>query len=467
MTTGAGPSPREIAERALALAGPGETQVTVVRERSLVSRFARSAPTQATAVEDTEVEILAVHAGHTASASTNRLDDDALRDAARRAEAAARAAARSGAGPYPGLLEPDEPARVAAPNSSRGHGFDAATGRLDPADAGAALAAAFAVAAEHGLEAFGIWTAGAVRTVIASSTGLRRDEELTDAFMKVICRDRDGRSGFAALADRAAGAIDGAALAREAAAKVGPEALAELGPGTYPVVLEPAAVGALLDFLGWLAFNGLSHAEGRSALSGRLDTAVAAPAIDLADDPTAAGTLPRGFDFEGVRKAPLTLVEGGVARAVVHDRRSAALMGEPVRSTGHATRPAGASDGPSPSNLVLAGGDAADVAELLAPIERGIYVTRLWYVNAVREKETLLTGMTRDGTFLVEDGAITRPLRDVRFTDSVLRLLGATEALTTAQQLVSEGDFYGRRFAHGVLCPALRAGGFRVTGATQ
>ena len=91
---------------------------------------------------------------------------------------------------------------------------------------------------------------------------------------------------------------------------------------------------------------------------------------------------------------------------------------------------------------------------------------RLWYVNPVREKETLLTGMTREGTFLIEDGEITRPLRDVRFTDSVLRLLSATEALAQDPRLVSEGEFYGRRFAHGVVCPALRAGGFRVTGAT-
>ncbi|MDX6722092.1 MAG: hypothetical protein QOD73_496, partial [Solirubrobacteraceae bacterium] len=99
-------------------------------------------------------------------------------------------------------------------------------------------------------------------------------------------------------------------------------------------------------------------------------------------------------------------------------------------------------------------------------IERGIYVTRLWYVNAVHEKQTLLTGMTRDGTFLIEDGRITRPLRDVRFTDSVLRILGATEALSAAQRLVEVGDFYGRRFAAGVVCPSLRAGGFRITGQT-
>jgi PmbA protein len=115
---------------------------------------------------------------------------------------------------------------------------------------------------------------------------------------------------------------------------------------------------------------------------------------------------------------------------------------------------------------VLIGGGAADEAELAAPIERGIYVTRFWYVNPVHEKHTLLTGMTRDGTFLIEDGRIGRPLRDVRFTDSILRILEATEALTAVQRLVADADFYGRRFAAGVVCPALRAGGFRITGQT-
>src|SRR3712207_869048 len=117
-----------------------------------------------------------------------------------------------------------------------------------------------------------------------------------------------------------------------------------------------------------------------------------------------------------------------------------------------------------PTNMVLIGGGAADVEELAAPIERGLLVTRLWYVNPVHERSALLTGVTRDGTFLIEDGRITRPLRGVRFTDSALRILAATEALTSAQRLVSEADFYGTRFAHGAVCPALRAQGFRVTG---
>ena len=458
MTVTAGELPLQIAERALALAGTAEAQVTVVRERSLMSRFARSAPTQATDLDDTSVEVLVVRDGHHALAATNRLDDDALRDALRRADAAARAAAAGGPGTYPGLAAPQPPGIH--------DGFDAATSRLDPLPAGEALRAAFAVAAEHRLEAFGAWTAGAVRTAVASTTGVRLDEEVTDAFMKVVCRDARGRSGFASATASSAAQIDPAAVAERAAAKVSNAPLADLGAGDHPVVLEPAAVGILLEFLAELAFNGLAHVEDRGALSGRIGTRVAAPSIHLADEPLVPRTLPRGFDSEGVPKAPLQLIAGGVARGVAHDRRSAALAGDGSSSTGHAIAPGGAPDGPCPTNLVLAGGSADDVAELCAPIERGIYVTRLWYVNTVREKEALLTGMTREGTFLIEDGAISRPLRDVRFTDSVLRLLEATEALTREQQLVSEGEFYGRRWASGVLCPALRARDFRVTGAT-
>jgi PmbA protein len=290
---------------------------------------------------------------------------------------------------------------------------------------------------------------------------------VTDAFMKVIYRNADGRSGFASATATSAGAVDPGEVARRAAGKVGGEPVAELGPGEYPVVLEPAAVGVLLDFLGSLAHNGLTHVEGRGALSGRLGTVVAAANIDLRDDAGGARTLPRRFDFEGTPKQGIGLIERGVATGVVHDLRSAARAADGTRSTGHATQPGGSPYGPFPTNLVLAAGDAASIDELVAPIERGIYVTRLWYVNTVRDKETLLTGMTREGTFLIEDGVIARPLKDVRFTDSVLRMLSATQALTEDRQLVSEGEFYGRRFAHGVVCPALRADGFRITGATR
>ncbi len=453
--------PLETAARALGLAGP-DTQVTVLRERSLLSRFACSAPTQATAVDDTTVEIVCLRDGRAAKATTNRLDDDALRATAAAAEAAWWASAGATTGPHPGLAPPAD-----GDDGTDGiDGYDAETAALDPARAGAVLQTAFGVAAERGLTAFGVWSVGEVETAIAATTGLRRAERVTDAFLKVVCRDRDGRSGYAVDAAAAAGAIDPVAVARRAASKVSAEPLAELGPGRYPVVLEPEAVGLLLEFLGELAHNGLAQAEGRGALSGRLGTRVAAEAIDLADAPRHAGTLRRAFDLEGVPKQTVRLIDAGVAAGVVHDRRSAAIAGGGARSTGHATASGGSPWGPSPTNLVLGGGTALDAAALAAPIERGIYVTRLWYVNPVREKETLLTGMTRDGTFLIEDGRISRPLRDVRFTDSVLRLLEATRELSAGRRLVSEGEFYGRRFAHGVLCPALRADGFRVTGVT-
>jgi predicted Zn-dependent protease len=113
---------------------------------------------------------------------------------------------------------------------------------------------------------------------------------------------------------------------------------------------------------------------------------------------------------------------------------------------------------------VLVGGGGADTAELCRPIERGIYITRLWYLNAVRPKETLLTGVTRDGTFLIEDGQVTRPLVDMRFTDSALGLLERTQALTADSQPTSDGEFYGRRFATAVVCPDLRVAAMRFTG---
>jgi PmbA protein len=447
----------ELAERALAHAGP-DAQVTVVLERSLTSRFARSAPTQATEIDDLTVEVLCLREGHAGVAATNAVDDDALRAAAARAGAAAHVSALTGPGEHPGL-----PAPVAA----REHdGFDPETAALDPARASAALRGAFAAARSRDLEAFGIWSAGAVETAIASSTGVRATDRVTDGFMKVVCRDERGRSGYAATTARTSGELHGGALAERAAARVPRTEPVELPPGEYPAVLEPEALALLVGFLGPLAFNGLAHAEGRGALDGRLGQRVAAACINISDAPRFPRTLPRAIDLEGIPKRPVPLIQDGVAHGVVHDTRSAARAGGGARSTGHAVATGGDAGGPLPTNLVLAGGGAGGVEELAAPIERGIYVTRLWYLNAVRAKQTLLTGTTRDGTFLVEDGRITAPLRDVRFTDSALRMLAATEALTADQRLVSEGDFYGRRFASGVVAPAARVRGFRVTGAS-
>jgi PmbA protein len=365
---------------------------------------------------------------------------------------AAAATARAGAGPYPGFPGP------ATPLAHEGH--DPATARLDPAVAGNALAAAFAAADAARVEAHGIWTAAEVETAVVSSAGVAVSDAVTDAFMKVICVAPSGRSGYAAATSRAGRDIDPQALAERAARKAAhPGDPATLPAGDYHVVIESHGLGELLGMLASAAFDGMAHEEGRGALAGRLGTRVASPGVNLADSPRLAATLPRSFDAEGVPKAPLPLIQDGVAHRVVHDTRSAALAG--VQSTGHARRPGGG-PGPIPRNMVLAGGGASDEAELCAPIERGVYVTRLWYGNVVRPKETLVTAVTRDGTFLIEDGRVTRPLADVRLTDSVLGILSRTESLSRRPVLTSDGEFYGRRFASGIVCPALRIAGVRL-----
>lgn len=449
----------DLARRARDAAG-GEALATVVRERSTMLRFARSRPTQATSVDDLTVEVAVLRAGHVGRAATNRLDDDALADCARSAVAAAEAAARSGDGAYPGFPPAEQP---------RAHdGHDPETARLHPELGGRALREAFDAAARTGVEVGGIWTAGEVETAIASSTGVEVADRVTDAFMKAIATAPGGRTGYAAQTAVAAGALDPAALVERAAAKATlPGEPVALDPGDHPVVMERDAVLEVLWALAATAFDGLAHAEGRGALVGRLGTRVAAPAVNLSDSPRFPATLPRAFDAEGVPKRPLPLIQDGVAHRVVHDTRSAAVAGVDARSTGHALVAGGQGADPHPTNLVLAGGGATDERELQAPIERGIYVTRLWYANVVRPSESVFTAVTRDGTFLIEDGEIARPIHDMRITDSALGILSRVEALGARSELTSDGELYGRRFATGTVCPPLRASSIRFTGTSR
>ena len=468
----------DLARGALARAA-GDALATVTRERSTMLRFARSRPTQATSVDDLTVEIAVLRGGHVGRSATNRTDDAALADCARTATLAAEAAAAAaGEGHYPGFPEP---------GTSREHGgFDAETARLDPATGGDALRATFdaarrgaasgddSVAAPGAspptaaVELGGVWTAGDVETAIASSSGVELTDRVTDAFMKTIATAPDGRTGYAAQAAVASSELDPAALAARAIAKATrPGDLASLEPGDYTVVMEPHAVLDLLWVLGETAFDGLAHAEGRGALSGRLGTSVASPAINLSDSPRFHATLPRAFDAEGVPKDPLPLIQDGVAQHVVHDTRSASIAGGATATTGHALVAGGQAAGPRPTNLVLIGGGAADEAELCAPVERGIYITRLWYAGVLRPTDSLFTAVTRDGAFLVEDGQVTRPIADMRITDSALSILSRVQALGARSVLTADGELYGRRFAAGAVCPPLRAGGVHFSGSAS
>ena len=317
------PTALQVAERALELAasdGDG-FQVSVAHERSLLSRFARSAPTQATTINNYYIDLLCVRDGHTATVTTNRLDDDALRAAAMRADEAARAARTNGLGSYPGLTEPAIP----PPHD----GFDAETTRLDPARAGAALADAFAVARAHDLEAFGVWTTGVVQTAIASTAGRSVVDHVTDAFMKVVCRDADGRSGYAADAAVAADALHPEQIARRAAAKITRD---------EPAVLSPAYVSRRARARG-------GRRAARDARDARLQRPrprggprrVRRPARHERRAPRRSTSRTRRATRarcrarstpRACRRRRCALIENGVARGVVHDHRSAAAEGD-------------------------------------------------------------------------------------------------------------------------------------------
>lgn len=438
-----------LAERALELAD-GEAQATVVRRRSLTVCRDESGAARAAADELQTVEFACVRDGHVATARSSGSDDEALPAAARQAALAADAATRLGSGDYPGLPTPIGPVRPHA-------GWDAGTAALDAAAAAHALNGAAEAADERGARLAGVWSVVETRTAIASTAGIAAGDAVTKATLRVTCTRDDGASGQAARSAVAAAALDAAAAADEAALRIPEGDPVDLEPGELPVVLTPEALGALLDVLGRHAFNGLRLAEGSSPLAGRLGERVAPATVSLADSPQLAGTLQRGLDAEGLPKATLALIEEGIARAVVHDTRSAAIARNGASSTFHAVRPGGHPAGPAPRNLVLAGGEARDIAELAGEVGRGLLVTRLDRPRPLEPGGASLAACAT-GASLIEDGRVTRPLAGLTLAIAPLEVLAATEALTARPRLTGAG----------VVCPSLRASsGVRVAGPAR
>jgi predicted Zn-dependent protease len=250
-------------------------------------------------------------------------------------------------------------------------------------------------------------------------------------------------------------AIDARAIGEEAAQKArASRGATQLEPGDYPVVLEEYAVVDLLDMLGFLGFSALAVQEGRSFYEeGRR---IGSDLVSIWDDGLDPAGTPAGFDYEGVAKQRVDLVERGVCRAVVYDAYTAGREGR--RSTGHGL-PAPNVWGPFPLNQFMAAGKASR-EELIGGLKRGLLVTRFHYTNPVHPKLVMVTGMTRDGLFLVEDGKIVRPVRNLRFTQSYLDALAGVEAVGRERKLL-------RGFLGTVVVPAVRISSFTFTGATE
>jgi predicted Zn-dependent protease len=264
-----------------------------------------------------------------------------------------------------------------------------------------------------------------------------------------------GGSGYAEAAAVDASTIDAAALGREAAGKARATADAiAIEPGDYPVVLEEYAVVDLLDMLGYLGFSALAVQEERSFFEPgkRIGTDIVT-IVDDGYDPTG---LPLWFDYEGVAKQRVELVGRGVCRSLVYDTQTAARAG--VESTGHGL-PAPNPYGPFPLNMVMEPG-VASREELIGGLDRGLLVTRFHYTNPVHPKLAIVTGMTRDGTFLVEGGKIVGPVKNLRYTQSYLAALAGTVAVARERKTL-------RGFLGGVVVPAVRIEGWTFTGTTE
>jgi predicted Zn-dependent protease len=269
----------------------------------------------------------------------------------------------------------------------------------------------------------------------------------------------DGGTGYAHRASARVGDIDATAAGKEAVEKaLRTRDATAIEPGVYPVVLEEYAVTTLLEYMSYIGFSALSVEEGRSFM--RLSEKVTGENINIWDDGNDRSGFPMPFDFEGIARRRVDLITGGVATGLVHDMASAARAG--VESTGHGL-PAPNPYGAHASNVFLGSGETAR-EEIASGIERGVWVTRLWYVNTVRPRDCTLTGMTRDGTFLIEKGKVVRPIKDMRFTQSITEALRGTVALSRERRLCAGEDY---DYHDGYSAPALQLKAFYFSSVTR
>lgn len=395
-----------------------QTEVMVTEWDSALTRFANNGIHQNVAERNISVRVRVVKDGRTGVASLNQMNPDAAVNVLDRALAIAALQPAGEVVPMPGPAPAPE---VEA--------WSEATAGASPEQRADFVQAVCAQAGRAGLKAFGAYSTTAAQLAIANSLGVSHHHRSTQAAVNSVVMGEAG-SGYA---DRSA--IDVADLDREELAAEVIEKAARnqhaqpIEPGVYEVVLEEYAVAEMLEFLSFMGFSALAVQEERSFM--RLGERITGEQVAIWDDGLDRSGLPAPFDFEGVPKQRVDLIKNGVATGLVYDQLTATRAGRP--STGHGL-PAPNAEGPFAVNLFMAPGSVAK-AELASGIKRGIWITRFWYVRIVQPKASVITGMTREGTFLIEDGKLTRPVKDLRFTESILKALEGTQALSQTTKL--------------------------------
>jgi predicted Zn-dependent protease len=440
-------APEEVLELALRLVR-GEAEAVYLARDAALTRFAGSRIHQNVSEHDASLRVRVVDDGRTGVASTNRLDDQGIAEVVSRAQEICRRSAPN----------PDLPP-LAGGEAGCGEsdlGYVAATADAEPDRRAEGARAVIAAAQAEDLIASGAFSTEAATIAIANSNGLSSRHATTQAKLLTVMTGDDGASGYAQAIHSDVAAIDAMEVGAEAADKAARSVGAtDLEPGAYDVVLEEYAVQTILEYLSYAGFSALAVEEGRSFME--LGKQVMGSNVSIWDDGNDPTGLPSATDYEGVAKHRVDLVTDGVATGLVYDSASARRAG--VQSTGHAL-PAPNTFGPMAWNLFMAPGSSSKDA-MLSSIERGLWVTRFHYVNIVHPRKAVLTGMTKDGTFLIENGRITRPVRNLRFTEEI------PAAFSRIQSIGAETRMVGAEYSGiNARVPALRIGGFAFTGAT-
>ncbi|MEK7766507.1 MAG: metallopeptidase TldD-related protein, partial [bacterium] len=315
-----------------------------------------------------------------------------------------------------------------------------------------------AVCKRAGLRANGYTTTDTDTTAIANTAGLFASHTDTVAELSCTAVGDGGMAGWAAATERDRRCLDPGTVARRAVEKALKSRRPRSVPaGRYTVVMEPAAVADLLAFWAWEAFGGLAFVEGRSCLSGKIGEKMLHPSVTIVDDAGHPRTMGAPFDAEGAPRQAVTLVDRGTIRGVVHDRITAKRAG--VASTGHAL-PQPNPWGPLAANLVLTPGKDS-LESLIGKVSRGLLITEFHYTNVLDPMTLTVTGMTRNGTFLIERGAVGPAVKNMRFTQSLV------EAFQRGAGIGKDLEFRRGFFGGGFFCPAIVLDDFTFSSGTQ
>jgi PmbA protein len=422
-----------------------ETEVHVDEVADALTRFANNGIHQNVAEHGVTISIRTASEGRTARATTNRLDEDSLRAAIDASLSLAHSQPKDSR-----LLPMPKRQRYRTVNR-----FIKRTAALTAEDRARAVRRTCDLAVKKGQVAAGIFSSGQSQSAVGNSQGLFAAYRETHSQFSITMQ-QDPAASWAKANSADVRAFNPQSLAERASEKAHLAANAqELPPGRYTVILEPAAV---LDLVGFLFYDFAATAleDKRSCLNDRMGKQLFGQNISISDDVFHPLQQGAPFDGEGLPRQRVLLVDRGIPTNLVYSRASAKVAGK--KPTGHGFALPN-EYGEAPMNLVFSGGDSS-LEKMVASTDRGLLVTRLWYIREVDPYEKVMTGMTRDGLFLVEKGRVTAAARNFRFNQSLIEMLNNVELLGPAVRATGEESFE-------MVVPAMKVRNFHFSEVTK